>query len=231
MKGFYSCAFFIAAGLNLLLACNSHTNHSTDNRDSIPSFEKMPAKNAGQKDSFFRKIKGGNAVILPGRSIGNLQVGEKTDHLQRLGKPQKGDAGMCKSLGRWFYGRNKDQSKELDVFSECDPDDEMRPHVKWIRTTDPGFKTRSGIGVNSSFKDIKAVYPDLVTVASYTSASDSTQQMIILNARAKGITFEVPAFNNLPQKGGLCTALVVHDPDKKMPSLYFSFYKELKIFE
>lgn len=220
---FSICAVLIAA---CAVSCNNSSKNSSDGQIAA-SISDAQFVNIYHPDPFFLKIKGQHADIIPGESIGRFSVGEKTDSLQILGTPQKGDAGMCKSLSRWFYGDSSMSiQKELDIFSECDPDDDMRPHIKWIRTTDPTFKTKKNIGVGSTLKEIKSKFDSLVVFATYTAIADSAK-MQLWYAKHRGITFEITAGTS----GDSCRAVMVYSSRDKLPSMYFSFYKDLDYVE
>lgn len=208
----------------ILSSCHQNNSRSSaKNKDSTKQAQKAPTT---VTDPFYAKIAGKNFLIVPGGSIGKITIGEKTEDLQMLGRPQKSDAGMCKSLGSWFYGDSTNGiRKELDIFSECDPADSMRPHVKWIRTTDPVFKTENGLGVNSSFEKIKAVFPSMETIGTFTAENDG-HDMVLMNKADAGITFEIEAEKGEPS--GKCRGVVAGKPGEKVPSLYFTFYKDLK---
>lgn len=222
MKGF-SFYLFISLLFTITTACNN-SNNNTSNKSITTSLSDAQFVSIKNPDPFFLIIKGNQKpFIIPGKSIGSLQVGAKTDSLQKLGRPQKGDAGMCKSLSRWFYGDSSMASrKELDVFSECDPDDEMRPHVKWIRTNDRAFRTKSDIGIGSTLEEIKSNFDSLVTFATYTAISDSAK-MQMLQAKNSGISFEITTGEK-----DTCRAILVYSPKEKIPAMYFAFYKNLQ---
>ncbi len=218
MKGFFA-PLIILLLLFVSWACNN-----TKNKDSgtslATSLSDAQFVNIAHADPFFLKIKGDRSLITPGESLGSLAVGAPMDSLEKLGKPDKGDAGMCKSLSRWFYGDSASQ-EQLDVFAECDPDDDMRPHIKWIRTTDPTFKTAAGIGVGSPWEAIQENFASLDPFASYTAASDSVK-MQMFSAENQGITFEMAV------EADTCRAIIVYARKEKMPAMYFSFYPDLK---
>jgi hypothetical protein len=217
-------------GLMAVFAMSScHENSSKNNTKNADSTKQAnSAQTRAVNDPFYSKIADENYLIVPGKSIGKLKIGEKTEELQMLGRPQKSDAGMCKSLGSWFYGDSTNGiRKELDIFSECDPADSMRPHVKWIRTTDPVFKTEKGLGVNSSFEDIQTVFPSLEAIGTFTAKNDG-HDMVLMNDVHTGITFEIEAEKGKPS--GKCRGVVVGKPGEKVPSLYFTFYKDLKYY-
>lgn len=208
-------------------ACQSNGNKSKK-ESTLPFLSEAQYVTIHKPDTFFLKIKGPRPLITPGGAMGRFSVGEKTDSLQALRRPDKGDAGMCKSLSRWFYGdSSRPPRNELVIFSACDPDDDMRPHIKWIRTTDPAFKTTEGLGVGSSWKALSKVYPDVETVATYKTDDSTAVDMV--HPTGEGITFEVRAPKGKPRAKDTCVGVVVHAGDTKMPSMYFPFYNDLQI--
>ena len=208
-------------------ACQNNSNKSK-NEVALPSLSEGQFVTIHKPDTFFLKISGPQPLIAPGGAIGRFSVGEKTDSLQVLRRPDSGDAGMCKSLSRWLYGDSSHEPrKELVIFSACDPDDDMRPHIKWIRTTDPAFKTAGGLGVGSNWKALSKAYPDVETVATYQADDSTTVEM--LHVKDQGITFEVRAPKGTPRAKDTCVGVVVHGIATKMPSMYFPFYHNLQI--
>lgn len=220
MKGFFACIVTLLT-LSGSMACNNANNQNAETPIAT-SLSDAQFVSIEHPDTFLLKIKGDRPLIIPGEAIGRLEVGAVTDSLEKLGRPDKGDAGMCKSLSRWFYGDSTlSPKKQLDVFAACDPEDDMRPHLKWIRTTDPLFRTEKGIGVGSTLKEIKENFSPLVPFADYTAVGDSAK-MQMLSAKSRGITFEMAV------EADTCRAIVVYASRERMPALYFSFYPDLK---
>lgn len=131
---------------------------------------------------------------------------------------------MCKSLGQWFYGK-ENLKRSLIVFSECDPGDEMKPHVIWIRTNDPAFKTKEGLGVGSTIEEIQLVFPNLEILGTYGDML-SKKTIVLLNAQKAGITFEVEK-----EAMEICHAIMVNEPGKSPHIAYFDFYPGLELEE
>ncbi len=196
-------------------ACSGVSNHgNTSNKKQ-------------EIDTFLMKFKGAEARLLPGQSMGKIRVGERSEKINNLhlGQPDKMDAGMCKSLNRWFYGQ--DSSQSLDIFSACSGEDQMKPHVKWVRTTDSLFKTKQGLQVGSRLQDIKSVYDSLLSVATYTGQGHALTN--IITAKDRGITFEVNTVGKQLTSQDTCKAIIIHAKTEQVPRFYFSFYQNLKI--
>ncbi len=125
---------FYIVGLLLLFiftGCKDKNKSSSIDKNETESVQSSEIKEK-HIPPFFQKISGDSARIVPGKSIGNLHVGDEPEQIfKRLGSPDKGEAGMCKSLSRWFYGEETPR-RSITLFSECDPNDDMRPHLLWI---------------------------------------------------------------------------------------------------
>ncbi|HET8837580.1 MAG TPA: hypothetical protein VFM82_01140 [Flavobacteriaceae bacterium] len=215
----YSFHFLI-----LLLCIGSVSCKDASEKKKVDPFENSQnvENTEYSKSDFLEKITEGSAEIVPGKSIGKIRVGDKPENLyEKLGNPDKGQAGMCKSMSQWIYGKNS--QKSLIVFTECDPDDEMRPHILWIRTSDRTFKTKNNLGVESSTKEIETNFPNMKIIGSYRDTL-TNQKIVIKNAQAAGITFELEK-----QKDGTCRAVMVNEKGKPPHIAYFSFYPDLEL--
>ena len=202
-----------------LLGCHSNSKKSSTETNSVS----IKTENEDSVALFSQKISSESKSIVPGKSVGDIHIGDKPEQIvERLGKPSKGEAGMCKSLNRWFYGEKTSQ-KSLSIFSECDPNDDMRPHVQWIRTTDPEFKTTKGLAVGSTTQEIEKTFPDMEILGNYRDTL-TNEKIVLLTNFKKGITFEL----SLSQTG-TCRAILINKAEKTPPLAYFDFYPELKL--
>src|SRR3546814_4847802 len=73
-----------------------------------------------------------------------------SDLFDRLGKPDSGDAAMCKSWAMWYWKDSiRNTSNEFDVYSSCDPDLDMRKSIQILRLSGAKFITDLGISESS----------------------------------------------------------------------------------
>src|SRR5699024_5561087 len=154
-----------------------------------------------QKDSVFIKIVGHQSpLIIPGKAIGDVAIGASSASLNQLGPATDGGAATCHYIGIWRYGHN--QHYNLTAVSACDPDDDMRPHIQWLRTNDSAFKTASGLGVGSTIEEIKAVFPGMRIPITYQA--DDGMLMLLHSVKEEGIAFAMTS-----GKTQVCRAVVL----------------------
>ena len=109
------------------------------------------------------------AQLIPGLSVGRIRLGESAEFLRSLlGKPQLGDAAMCKSWERWEWGGGQ---QVLEIFESCDAKQDMKKTVQQIRFSGLSFGTREGIFLKSTFAKIRQQFPDLTAAAVFTDKS------------------------------------------------------------
>ncbi len=153
------------------------------------------------KDSVFLKITAHQSpVIIPGKAIGRIEIGASSDSLHHLGPATDAGAATCHYIGIWKYGSH--QQHKLTVVSACDPDDDMRPHIQWLYTNDPTFKTASGLGVGSTIGEIKAVFPGMRIPITYLA--DDGMLMLLHSVKKQGIAFAMTS-----GKKQICRAVIL----------------------
>jgi len=157
------------------------------------------------------------AQLIPGLSVGRIRLGESAEFLRSLlGKPQLGDAAMCKSWERWEWGGGQ---QVLEIFESCDAKQDMKKTVQQIRFSGLSFGTREGIFLKSTFAKIRQQFPDLTAVAVFTDKSTG-RPMIIMDQISQGIAFVMDAKNNQPDPQGKCRTIIIHMPGKKAVDTY-----------
>lgn len=159
-------------------------------------------------------------LIVPGKSIGQIELESPAQSLAVLGKPDGGDAAMMKAWRIW-YSRKKDNSIDsshmLAVFTAMRTQDTQ--YVKQIRVTSPKFKTSKGVGPGSTIAAIKKAYPDLQRVQTYESANKARKIVVYQDSR-QGIAFETA---NSRSKKPVCSMVVVFDPGESAAG-YLDFH-------
>ncbi|MEO6906369.1 MAG: hypothetical protein ABI210_00630 [Abditibacteriaceae bacterium] len=155
--------------------------------------------------------------IVPGKSVGKIRIGGFADNLAAiLGKPQLGDAAMCKSWSRWEWG---DPLHVLEVFESCDPDHDMKKTVQQILFSGIPFKTQEGISSESTFAEIQQKVPTLRGVDTFKDKTTG-KQMIIMDQKQDGIAFVFDAKGDQPDLEGRCHMIIIHPRGKKVLDTY-----------
>ncbi|MBS7566188.1 hypothetical protein KHS38_17400 [Mucilaginibacter sp. Bleaf8] len=203
----YMPMLFAAA---LLAACNNRPN--TQQTETQSGQTETSAKTEVVKQDTASADK----LIVPGKAIGQTQINEDAARVvQRLGKPDGGDAAMGKAVSIW-YAHHDTSDYQTAVFSSRQvgtADDTSR--VKQIRITSPWFVTKEGVHVGSALQQLNDAYP-LKKVAHFTEKGNRYD----LYETNQGIAFEVNAQNK-------CTGIVVHERDKQAAGTYLPFYSNL----
>ena len=208
----------------MILSCNQNKSRpltkevelpATHVTDSIPEAVIKPAA-----------VVHANQLIIPGESMGLTSINENADMVCKvLGKPDKGDAAMGKSLYTW-YSKPVITAKdtiinETNIFfiRNMGAVDEAS-RVDHIRVTSPFFMTREKIKVGSGIDDIKKQFT-VNKIASYVS-DKKKQTIIVYDDQSTGIAFEIDAM-------GICTGITVHKSHKRAFETYIPFFRDFKI--
>lgn len=192
---FIACAFVLGA-------CNSSSNRNST-KDSIKAIAPGPGKIVDE-----------NYLVVPGKSIGPIAVGDSVQKVFRLfGNPDAGDAAMGKAWAIWLNNEpTTTKTSEYCVFSSYRDSTMSSKDVKQIRVTSILYKTQDGFGIDRTLKDTKARFGDLIEVSSYLNEIKDT--VSIYDATSKGIGFEF-----VKRKS---TAISVHKPNQSIQSDYLS---------
>jgi len=132
--------------------------------------------------------------VVPGRSIGAINIGDPATSLKSLGRPYSGDAAMQKAWATWL-GKG---SARLDVYTVVESE---RPVVRVIRATSPSFRTASGLGPGVSEKRMRRAYPAARDVATYRPPGGGPP-VHVFDDIEEGFGFEV--------QRGQCVGIAVH---------------------
>lgn len=156
-----------------------------------------------------------DAQLVPGQSVGKIYLGDAEPSLDSiLGKPQSGDAAMCKSWKRWQWG---DPVHVLEVFESCDPKKDMKKTVQQIRFSGIPYETQDHISLKSTFAKIQETFTGLKAVATFKDKTTG-KQMIIMDQKQDGIAFVFNSEDNQPQ--GNCQMIIVHQRGQDPISTY-----------
>ena len=215
--------FFAACGENARTENISHTDplQRTANTDD----------SAGKADEI---LKGGsstgtndaNSLIVPGKSIGNVEFGVNDSILEtEFGKPDISNAAMGKAWLTW-YGKKPDQHNnktQLNIYTAYKDTSMREKAVQQVRTTSSFFKTAGDLHVYSSLEEIKAKFSALKKVAVY---KDEGREITIYDDQQQGIAFEIATAN----EQNICTGIIVHKPVVKVSQVYISLHPEMQVF-
>jgi hypothetical protein len=192
-----------------LFACNqpskkgSTANTTDTGHVQQPILDDSLAKSLASTDTGKIKTITSTQLIIPGRSIGNIQLSEDVANVSTsLGRPDSSDAAMGSSLMVWFAKHNP-AGYRTSVFAHRNmgAKDEIISRIQKILITSPEFKTADGYGVGSTADDIKKSY-NLIPTSDYKNKNGKVQVYTDLD---KGISFETDA-------AGKCVGIVVHKP-------------------
>ena len=167
-----------------------------------------------------------NHLIVPGKSIGLIKLNEQAEVvLKLLGKPDKADAAMGKSLQTWYadpvISRPGTPVYETDIFfarNMGSTDESSR--AKQIRITSPEFKLERGIGVNTALETIQAQFPEAIKTATYTSPQNR-ETVSVYHDKKAGIAFEIA-------KTGKCIGIGIQEAGKSNFEVYTAFTTDFK---
>lgn len=202
----------ILLGLSLSLsACKS--NPKTD----------LNGNQATANDNGSGKILDEKFLIVPGRSVGEISLGDDIHMLNKLlGKPDLSDAAMGKAWGIWFSKDSVDGMRnEIAIYSAY-RDTSMRvKEVKQIRFTAGQFKTQDGYSTGRTLNDTKLKFPAIEKIVSYLNEKLDT--VTVYDSKADGISFEF-----LKQKS---IAITIHPLNQAMNNTYFTLHPNWKLIE
>ena len=156
----------------------------------------------------------GTNAIVPGRSIGQLCLGEAASTATTpLGLAASNDSAMGNTWQVWKSGY------ELDVLTIRD-ESGLHTFVEQVRVTSPWFATRRGIHVGSSFSAVRAAFPKMLRLN--PDAKPTEHQVLALYDNVnQGILFEFAAAKHGVPSSAKCQAILVH-PKRKTALLEYS---------
>lgn len=143
-------------------------------------------------------------LISPGNNIGETSINERMATVfNRLGKPDSSDAAMGSALAIWYADHKRDGYKTI-IFSghKYNNKKDVFQYVKRILVTSPYFRTTEGLGVGSTFEQIRNQYK-LKVGNGYT---DKGIQMSVYDDISKGISFEIDPTT------GTCAGVIIQKP-------------------
>ena len=225
---------FLIIALLFFEACNQQPNTENDEADSAAITNDAKPR---ERDALSDINKSGktnndtitnegpaNKVIVPGKSIGNIEIGMDDSGLEAFGKPDMSDAAMGKAWVTW-YGKKPDEHNnktQLNVYTAYKDTSMRAKTVQQIRTTSSFFETAGGLHVYASLSDIKQQYPKLKKAAVYT---DDGRKIDIYDAQQQGIAFEIVNANQQQ----ICTGIIIHKSGVKVTQVYISLHPDMRV--
>lgn len=165
-----------------------------------------------------------NLTVVPGRSIGNVKLGQDSQTLGFLGPADLSDSAMGKSWQTWYSASGQVSGKsELNLFTTYKDKKMDGKVVRQIRITSPDFKTESGIHTQTTFDDLQKLMPDLDYIGHFRNPG-TTNNVELYDAPDLGIAFEIE--NDGSSKR--CIALIIHTAKQSVMEEYTTFRPELE---
>ena len=202
----------LSLGLLISFAACQSSKNSQHKTDSIASIESGPGKIIDER-----------FLIVPGRSVGDISLGEDMTKVSaKLGRPDDGDAAMGKAWGIWY---SKDSTSgrrdELAVYSSYRDTSMSVKEVKQIRITSPKYKTQDGFTTGFSESDTRSKFPSLERISAYLNEQKDT--VVIYDAKTDGIGFEFLK--------GKSISITVHPKNQSVNGTYLTLHPEWKQIE
>lgn len=174
-------------------------------------------------DSLFLKIAGntGQLKVTGALAAGVLKLKAPSENLTKLlGKADSTAVDMCKDFSFW----HSDGSGSLSIYSLCDNDLDMRKSIQLIRVRGYPFVTGQGISEQSSYADIRKIYPGIQPAGKFVKDG---QTIFVADDIQKGIAFELTDTT----AGGRCLAVLAHLPGKAATTTTIPLYPGLVSFQ
>jgi hypothetical protein len=145
--------------------------------------------------------------IVPGVSLAGVSLGPQgAQELKKLGKPYRVDRGMSQTRQVWKWLRPDGRLETFFIHTvnngviDAQPADGVT--IDLIRSTTAQFRTADGIGVGSTFEQIRRSFPNVAPVEGTSTIFDDNK---------RGIAFE---FSSAPINHSICIAVMVHPSGK-----------------
>jgi len=199
----------------LFIGCNQKKTEIEDKstvKDPVEILQPIPA------DTTF--------TIIPGVSVGETVLGNSTETLSVLGKPDFSDAAMGKAWLLW-YKQIKEIPKQVKwMIYTTYKDNELKEKViSEIRINSGEYKTESGIGAGTSFEVIQKEFPKITEFAKYKN-QEINKDIYIYDVPGSGIAFEFISYEGDYAK---CTAVIVYPKNKTLNTDYILFLPEREL--
>lgn len=196
--------------ISVLFACNQKSKSVSD---AIKNESRAHTDTNGTKDIAIA----GDKLIIPGKSIGQTGLNEAANAVvNRLGKPDFGDAAMGKSVSAWYDGHNR-KSYTVYIYCTTDMGNDDISRVKVIRVSSPSFKTQNRLYAGMLIADAQKHYK-LEQLGAFKL---NNSNRMLYDDTAVGIAFDADRSGNI-------TGIAVHEPGKSVLNAYMAFFGEVK---
>jgi hypothetical protein len=188
-----------------MLSCNKKESETTS--DTIVS------------DSSETREPVSRMLIIPGKSIGNISIGMRSDDLEPLlGKPDLSDAAMGKAWLTWFSKvADSITGNELNIYTTYKDNTMREKVVRQVRITSPEFKTADGLSTGKSLAEFQKIYPNLELSGKYDT--ETANPITVYDVKGEGIAFEF--------EDNFCVGIIIHQDGKKVSEEYLSFHPDM----
>ncbi|TCD10582.1 hypothetical protein EZ449_09565 [Pedobacter frigidisoli] len=202
----------ILLGLCISFAACQSSQNAEHKTDSIASIESGPGKIVDER-----------FLVVPGRSVGEISLGEDVENVGKLlGRPNAGDAAMGKAWGIWYSNDSTGGMRnEIAIYSSYRDTSMRMKDVKQIRITSDKFKTQDGFTTGKSIADTKLKFPAVEKVSTYLNENKDT--VLVYDAQKDGIGFEFLK--------GKSISVTVHPMNKSVNATYLTLHPEWKLIE
>lgn len=148
-----------------------------------------------------------NALVVPGRSLGNITLGADAASLAALGRASFSDAAMQKAWSTWCGSRpaTGGAPTQLDVYTAPTGNNVDHHTVQVVRATSPWFHLASGLRPGARLGTIRQVYGQLPLATTYRVAN---HPRYLYDDVKHGVAFETDG----TASGSRCQAVLVHLP-------------------
>ncbi|HEX8562018.1 MAG TPA: hypothetical protein VF676_03460 [Flavobacterium sp.] len=146
--------------------------------------------------------------IVPGKSVGDLQLGADASGLEALGAPDFSDSAMGKAWLTWIQ---VEPDSVVNVFTTYENHEMIRKVIRQVRVTSSLYTLSSGISVGSDLALIQSAFPELKLVG-IVAASPQSQAVNVYSDTNLGIAFEI--------RNRQCVGILIFKPEPR----YLEFY-------
>jgi len=149
-------------------------------------------------------------LIVPGKSMGKISIGEDSALLSWLGTPRNSDAAMGHFWN--FYGHKAEGNYTLGVYTVRN-DTGSTANVKQVWTNSPAFHTSGGDRVGSSLRKILRDFPDAKPLS--LAGLEHDAGTVLYDDPRLGISFQI-----VHTPGRKCSAILIHPAGQSALSEY-----------
>lgn len=209
-KKFYLVFTVSLAGV-MMAACTQDPSNRQKSLSATPDSMQVSSKKGSDTTAMDKPTVHSDFLLVPGQSAGHTHLNEDLAQVvNRLGKPDGGDAAMGKAVSVW-YALHDTSGYSTAIYSSRNMGNDDIARVKEIRVTSPAFLTAEGIHVTSPLSMIRKHYGVKMTE---TYRDQNVRYKVFDSDR--GIAFEIGP-------DSICKAIVIHQPGVVGEGTYLKF--------